>query len=146
MSFPPLVYYKTESEYFRHYEKIYCTGPILTFDGVPVWFRKSLFSHAFFESSHRDDRKDKFSETRAQRIDWIKATLQNPNATLYCGWDKSKRKYNPRWRVSVVYDNYVVVIELSGKHDGTLKGEFRTAYVADNSIGKIRSSPKWTKK
>jgi hypothetical protein len=146
MSFPPLVHYKTESEYFRHYEKIYCVGPILAFDGIPVWFRKSRFNHAFFESSHRDNRKDKFSETRAQRIDWIKATLQNRNAMLYCGWDKSKRKYDPRWRVSVVYDNYVVVIELSKKQDGTLKGEFRNAYVADNSIEKIKSSPKWTVK
>lgn len=146
MSFPPMVYYETESEYFRHYEKIYCVKPILTFDGIPVWFRKSSFNHAFFESSHRDKIKDKFSETRAMRIDWIKPTLQNRNALLYCGWDHSKRKYDPSWRVSVVYDNYVVVIELSKKQDGTLKGNFRTAYVADNSIEKIKSSPKWTVK
>ena len=45
--------------------------------------------------------------------------------------------------VSVVYENYVVVIQLTKKHDGTLKGEFKTAFVADNSIGKIRNSPKW---
>ena len=49
----------------------------------------------------------------------------------------------PARRVSVVYENYVVIIQLSKKHDGTLKGHFKTAYVADNSIGKIRNSPKW---
>jgi hypothetical protein len=46
-------------------------------------------------------------------------------------------------RVHVAYDDYVVVIQLMKKRNGSLEGEFRTAYVADNSIGKIRSSPRW---
>jgi len=144
MNLPSLVYYHTVSQYRKHYESLYCSKPILTFDKIPVWFKKSSFRHAFFESSHRDDKKDKFSPVRSQRIDWIKATLQNSGAMLYCGWDKAKRRYDPRWRVSVVYDDYVVVIQLRLKQDGSLKAEFRTAYVADNSIAKIRNSPKWT--
>lgn len=143
MCTPPLVTYGSVQDYRDHYERIYCQTPLVAFDNIPVWFAKSRFNHAFFESTRRNKIKDQFSHERSQRIDWIRATLQHPNAELYCGWDKCKKRYDPKWRVSVVYGNYVVIIQLTKKHDGTLKGHFKTAYVADNSIGKIRNSPKW---
>lgn len=143
MSFPPLVHYKTTNEYRKHYERIYCRGPILTFDKIPVWFIKSWFKHNFSKSSKRDGCKDIFSVTRLERINWIKSTLQNPNADLYCGWDKFKRRHDPTRRVAVIYDDYIVIIWLKWKQNGTLEGQFVTAYVADNSIEKIRCSPRW---
>ena len=143
MCTPPLVRYSSVQAYREHYERIYCKTPLITFDNIPVWFPKSQFNHAFFESSRRNKIKDCFSAERSHRINWIKTTLQNPNAELYCGWDKSKKRHNPTRRVCVIYDNYVVVIQLAKTRDGTLKGEFKTAFVADNSIGKIRNSPQW---
>ena len=78
-------------------------------------------------------------------MDWIKATLQHPNAKIYEGWNKDTKTYDETRRVSVVYDDFVVVIELSLKKDNTLKGNFVTCYVADKSIGKIQQSPLWDK-
>ena len=59
---------------------------------------------------------------------------------MYDGYDSKKKKHNPNKRVSVVKGNYVVVIELQKQGHAT----FITAYVADNSIEKIKQSPKWT--
>jgi hypothetical protein len=65
MEYPPLVQYSTEAEYRSHYENVYCCGPITTFDGIKVRFRKEQFDHCFFESSKRDGSKDQFSLLRA---------------------------------------------------------------------------------
>jgi hypothetical protein len=142
---PPLVKYKTEAEYEIHYLREYCKNPVLTFDNIPVYFGKHKFKHSFCESSKRDGCKDQFSSIRAERIDWIKATLQDPQAILYQGWDKKRKSYDNSRRVAVVYGDYVVVIEIKdvGK---SRKAEFVTAYVADNSISKIISSPRWISK
>jgi hypothetical protein len=99
----------------------------------------------FYESSARDGRKDVFSIVRAQRIDWIKYTLAHPNADLYQGWIKSARRYDLTRRVAVVYEQFVVVVSLWKQPDGFLKANFITCYQADNSISKIRSSPKWSR-
>ena len=77
MALPPLVHYATVAEYRSHYERIYCRGNIQTFDGIRVYFKASKFGHSFYESTAQDGRKDIFSWVRAQRIDWIKATLEN---------------------------------------------------------------------
>ncbi|MBZ5555224.1 MAG: hypothetical protein LAO21_21135 [Acidobacteriia bacterium] len=143
---PPLVIYPTEEDYRRHYERFYCTAPVVTFDGISVRFSKGRFVHCFYESSKRNSIKDRFSRVRAERIDWIKATLQDPKAELYQGWDKGKSRYDPTWRVSVVYDSYVVVLQIRKEKDGISRAEFKTAYVADNSIDKIRKGPEWTPK
>lgn len=143
--FPPFVDYVTEVEYQAHYEAHYCQRPITTFDGIKVFFGKDKFDHAFYESSDRRGSKDTFSDLRAKRMDWIKATLENPNAALYQGWDFKSRQYKPDGRVSVVYGDFVVVIRLSLNKNGVLKGNFITCYEADNSIGKIKSSPLWDK-
>jgi hypothetical protein len=43
----------------------------------------------------------------------------------------------------VVYEDFVVVIELSLGKQGELKANFVTCYVADKSISKINNSPEW---
>ena len=145
MHFPPLLRVATIEEYRAHYEREYCREPLLTFDGIPVWFSKSRFHHAFYESSRRDGRKDTFSRARAERMAWIMATLKDPCAELYQGWLARRRRYEPRRRVAVVCDDYVVVIALGRRRDGQVKGEFVTAFQASSdSIKKIRRSPRWT--
>ncbi len=145
MQSSPLVHYATEAEYRQHYEREYCRSVVTTFDGIRVYFSPSKFLHAFYESTNRDGQKDSFSPVRAQRIDWIKATLESPQADIYKGYDKNKGLYDDTRRVAVVYEDFVVIISLSLKRDGTLKGNFVTCYQADNSIGKIRTSPYWSR-
>lgn len=147
MSKPPLVSYATPAEYRQHFEKNYCRGKIITFDNIRVHFKSTKFGHVFYESSGRDGKKDVFSKARAERIDWIKATLENPSAELYQGWNKKDKIVEPNRRVSVVYEDFVVVIEVKfDTGSQPIKAEFVTAYVADNSIEAIRRSPKWNKR
>ncbi|MGV1098581.1 hypothetical protein ACUUL3_04125 [Thiovibrio sp. JS02] len=140
MAYPPLVNYQTEIEYQSHFEQSYCQGPIMTFDGIPVRFKRDDFSHAFFESVHAKD--DTFSRQRAERIEWIKAALQDPQSERYIGWDNRRKKYDGQRRVTVVMGNYVVIIALNRQRDNA---RFITAYVADSgrTIGMIRKGPKW---
>jgi len=135
------VKYQTADEYRRHYEKTYCNGTIITFDGIFVRFRRNRFNHCFFESSNRNQKKDNFSQLRAERIDWIKAGLQDSSAELHVGWDRKKKTYDNSHRVAVVVQDYVVVIRLTGQQ----KADFVTAYVADSqrTIERIKKSPKW---
>lgn len=145
MALPPLVHYATVGEYRSHYERVYCRGNIQTFDGIRVYFDAGKFGHMFYESTVRSGRKDTFSTVRAQRIDWIKATLEHPTADLFEGWDKTARQYDATRRVAIVYEDFVVVVAMRLKQSGTLKANFVTCYQADNSIGKIRSSPAWSR-
>lgn len=146
MPSPAKVNYATEDEYRQHFYRAYCQEPIMTFDGIAVRFRRDDFDHCMFESSKRNDVKDVFSKERSGRIDWIKMTLENPAAELYQGWDKKRKRYNPKSRVAVVYEEFVVVIRLKTEVDGTESAQFVTAYLADNSIAKIKASPKWVGK
>jgi hypothetical protein len=141
MAYPPLVQYATEQEYREHFERVYCSGPIACFDQITVRFRKHQFDHCFFESSNRDKVKDQFSTLRAERIDWIAAALQDPNADLYAGWDNTRKRYDHSRRVVLVVQNYVVVIRLTGPG----KADFVTAYVADNqrTLTRLRQGQKW---
>lgn len=149
MAYPCLVHYNTENAYREYFEATYCNSPIITFDGVSVRFRKRDFDHAFFESVRGKD--DTFSTKRAERIDWIKHCLQDPNSDRYVGWDKQKKRYDRTRRVAIVMGNYVVVIRL--QKCGT-KAHFVTAFVADtpsrpgrlSTIQQIRRSPRWAKK
>ena len=144
MDFPPLVHYKTTEEYKRHFESTYCRNKIFTFDQIRVFFRKQKFGHVFYESENHDGKKDIFSLERAQRINWIKFTLEHPEALLFQGWNNKLRNYTPNRRVSVVYEPFVVVIEIMPKKIPAITAEFITAYVADNSIERIKNSPKWS--
>ncbi|GEM19308.1 hypothetical protein [Nitrosococcus oceani] len=141
MALPWLVHYVTESEYRDHYKRIYSRGTIHAFDGIRIYFQSRRFEHAFYEGQG----KNRFSPIRAQRIDWIKATLEHPAADLYQGWDKKNKVYVSHRRVSVVYEDFVVVVELGLKSGSNLKGNFITCYQAENSINKIRTSPIWNR-
>ena len=145
MSMPALVFYDTPEAYRRHYLRYYCQCKIVTFDNMRVHFNPTRWGHVFYESSSKDGKKDVFSDMRAQRIDWIKATLENADAELYQGWNKDTKTYHNDRRVSIVYENFVVVISINPVDFGRIphKAQFITAYAADNSIAKIRRSPKW---
>lgn len=140
---PPLVRYSSLQEYQRHYLREYCAREVRinTFDGIRVHFSKGAFHHAFFESSsRRKANKAIFSPARAERIDWIRWALQNPQAELYVGWYRRKKKHDWHRRVAVVAGNYVVVIKLMKSK----KAFFITAFVAGNdTLSKIRRNPKW---
>lgn len=144
MPLPPLLNLAVEADYRAHFEQAYCRRGVVTHDGIRVYFRRDRFDHAFYESTRRDGVKDAFSLVRAQRLGWIGATLTNPDADRYQGWSKVNRRYDPARRVSVAYEDFVVVLGLSLSGAGDLKAHFITCYQADNSIGKIRSSPVWT--
>lgn len=106
-----------------------------------VRFRKEDFLHCFFESSNRDDQKDTFSTRRAERIDWIKAALQDPKAELFAGWDRKRKIHDRDRRVCVVSGDYVVIIALTDKD----KAYIITAFVIDDPrvLESIKRSPKW---
>ena len=147
MDYPPLVKLSSEDDYRRRYEYLYCEKPIVTFDGIAVRFRKNQFKHCFFESTKRDKVKDQFSIRRAERIDWIKVALQDPDTERYQGWDREKKRHDKSRRVAIVLGEYVVVIAITDDKSAS----FVTAYLADSvgdsgilpTIEKIRLGPKW---
>jgi hypothetical protein len=144
MTTPSLLILDAPRDYRQYYERHYCRGNIVTHDGIRIYFRPQKFGHAFYQnSSGRQGAKDEFSPARAQRMSWIKLTLEHPDAELFVGWNKDEKSHDDTRRVSVVYESFVVVIELSVNRKGVLKGNFVTCYLADNSINKIKSSPKW---
>lgn len=114
LSQPALLILNSILEYKKHYESTYCRAEIYTLDNIRVYFNTQKFGHAFYENSqHRSGPKDQFSPERAQRMDWIKSTLMHPDALLFFGWNKDKKVYEESRRVSVVFEDFVVVIELS---------------------------------
>ncbi len=145
MTLPSLLVYEDEEQYHDHFKREYCCKSIITFDGIRVYFDPVRFYHAFYESSDMRGSKDVFSLVRAQRMSWIKITLESAHAALYQGWDSKKGKYDPASRVCVEYEQFVVVIQLMRKNNGDLKGKFVTCYQADRSIWKIRRAPMWKK-
>ena len=143
MATPPKVVYGTEAEYRAHFVSAYCHGPVVTSDGIRVTFRKRDFDHCMYESSPMLGRKVSFSRIRAERIDWIRATLENPAAELYQGWDRQKRRVDPTRRVAVVYEDFVVVIGVRKLEDCSFRAYFVTAYKAETNIHRIKSKPRW---
>jgi len=144
MPMPALLMLADEAAYRAHFEATYCRGPIVTFDGIAVRFRKRDFGHCCFESDRRTRLKAYFSSKRAERLDWIQAALQDPGADLRVGWDNSRKRYDYDRRVAIVSGNYVVVISLLANKKSA---EFVTAYLADSgeTVQLIKKAPKWRK-
>ena len=145
MRSPPKVHHKSEDEYRRHFERIYCRKPIVTPDGVEVRFRKSDFDHCMYVTSPSLGKKVAFSPVRAERIDWIGATLADPAGIAYQGWDRKRRQIDPNRRVTVAYEDFIVVVQTWTGPDRKCRGKFITAYPAGQDIGLVRSKPKWQK-
>jgi hypothetical protein len=139
---PALVHYATEAEYRRHYEDHCCRAVIYTFDGLRVYFPKQQFDDAFYESANRSARdKSVFSRKRAERMDWLVAAVQDKTAEIFAGWDREKKRIDPKRRVTLIYGNYVVVLQINLKKSSAT---FVTAYVADaGTLAKIRLQPRW---
>jgi hypothetical protein len=129
-------------EEFREiWKNEYCLGPIQTFDSVMVFCYEDMFDHVFFESANRiKGDKSILSLNRLEKIHWIKAALQDPDAILKSGWDKSTKSYFDNRRISIVKGNYVVVIMFTGY----LKAKLITAYEKDE-IENIMRSPDFDK-
>lgn len=141
MMYHTLLKMNNEMDYKNYYINNYCSCEIYTHYGLKVNFKNSDFEHAFYSSkSRRLKDKSLFSRERAERIAWIKKALQDKNLTLYDGWDSTKKRYDPRRRVSLVTpDGYVVVIRLIKPNEG----RFVTAYVIDSPrvLSKIQGGP-----
>lgn len=146
MSSPPLLILANSAEYRKHYQRNYCQETIYTSDNIRVFFGRIKFDHAFYKNSqNKSGPKDAFDLDRAKRIDWVRATLESARATLYQGWNSYNKSYEENRRVSVLYEDFVVIIEMSINRQGELKANFITCYVADRSIRAIQTSPLWDK-
>ena len=128
-------------ELYRGFYNSAFSKPIVTHDGISVYFRRNRFGHAIQESSQKDGNKDTFSIERAKRLGWIKIALQDLNLELKAGWNKKDKCYDHTGRVTLMIDDFVVVIRLIS----SVKAEFVTCYVADSPRTKrlILSSPTW---
>ena len=130
----------TEEELREIWKTEYCNAPIVTFDRVSVKFYEDKFNHLFYESENRK-LKDKsiLSYNRLEKIYWIKEALQDPDAILKVGWDAKNKTYDGSRRITVVKDNYIVVIIIFSP----TKARFVTAYEVDaeENLEKIMNSP-----
>ena len=139
---PPLLFLHSEEAYRARFRNILVRNEITTFHGVPVKFRNKSFSHAFFESTWRDRNKDAFSPIRAERMGWIKPTLEDQVTDWYQGWSSKRRRHEITRSASVAYGNFVVVLQYYISR-GDLAANFVTCYEAERSIQTIRKSPRW---
>ena len=134
----------TDADYNRHFCRTYCSAPIVTHDGFEVEFRPDDFAHCCYESSRRDGMKDKFSQRRAERLDWISEILQDPSIPMHLGWDNAKKRAATDRRVSLLAaQNYVVVVRMTNRREQ--QARFLTAFVIDNPkvARKIATNPAW---
>lgn len=138
---PPLLELENREIYRAVYKATYCVKPTMTHDGVAVRFRQSQFEHITRESSRRDGVKDTHSPQRAQRLLWIKVALEDPELEFKAGWDKQKKRYDHKRRVTLMIDDFVVVIRLKS----ATEADFVTCYVADSphTLKKLKEGPKW---
>lgn len=143
-STPPIISLNTADEYKDYYTNEFCRQAVFTADGIRVYFSEGRFWHAFCTRDHKG-KKDTFSFERAQYIGWIRPTLEHPDALLLKGWNSTTKRTEPHRRVSVVYEDFVVVLELRLKGTDTLKANFVTAFYADRSIRRVKASPTWSK-
>lgn len=146
MNLPALRNFLSEDDCRQYYINNYCKADIKTFDGIGVRFYEDTFEHAFYTRTQKNWKapKDHFAAERGERIDWIKAILEDPTIVPRKGYDKARRSYDNSRRVTFLApNNYVVVIYINNKGEG----KFVTAYLVDNAITaqKLRNAPLWEK-
>lgn len=142
MNLPPLLTLPDEAAYRAHYQTNYVDcSPITTFDGYEVSFFQHNFNHSFFIESVRGSHvKDTFSNSRAERMDWIKAVLDNDSVELYRRVMEDSGKIR---RIALVGDErYAVIIQIGSRPN---QARFITAYVvnSDSALSNMRSNPGW---
>lgn len=144
---PPLLKLADEVAYRQRFLELYCGGPITTFDGILVRFRHTDFDHCCYGRTRPQGPKDKFASLRAERLEWIEIALKSASSDRFVGWDSASKCYDKSRRVTLVFGDFVVVIAMTKKADGTKPAEARfiTAYIADSTdvILKIRQGPRW---
>ena len=141
---PALLKLADQAAYQQHFVQTYCAGPLMTHDGIPVYFKRQSFYHAFFETvTHKDDT---FSPDRAERMDWIAATLADAATQCFQGWVAKTKSYDPTRRVELRSQNFVVVLFMKKGQNGQLKAEFLTCYpVANQRLPKVLAAPVWNR-
>lgn len=102
------------------------------------------FYHAFFDTVvHKDDT---FSTVRAERMDWIEATLTDPQTQRLQGYLAKTKTHDPARRVELRHQNFIVVLIMGMKQDGSLKAEFLTCYAVNNNrLPKVQQAPAWNR-
>lgn len=141
MVLPPLLHLPDEMSYRRYFSEQYVAAiPLVTFDGIRVRFFPAIFDHAFFRDISRSSGdKSLFARERAERMDWIRAILQDSTVELY------KRQVRGKIRRIALEpaERYAVIIQIRSA-DGRV-ADFMTAYVvnSDSALAKMRSNPKW---
>ncbi|MEM0541832.1 hypothetical protein WFZ85_04345 [Flavobacterium sp. j3] len=120
----------------------YCKVDVYTHDGILVQFYQDMFDHCFYESYDRGARdKSILSLNRLEKILWIKEALLDKTAVLKKGWDRKTKTYTDDRRLTIVKDNYIVVILIFKNN----KARFVTAYEVndDDNLDLILGSPNW---
>jgi hypothetical protein len=141
MPLPPLRSLPNEVAYRVYFQAQYCNATVVTFDGITVRFFPDMFDHAFYRDSSRTAKdKANFDLRRAERMDWIRAVLEDSNLELY-------RRVMPNSKVRRIAleptTPYAVIIQIDS-HDAS-RARFITAFVVDSSsaLNKMRANPKW---
>ena len=77
-------------------------------------------------------------------MDWILSGLTDQNALCVHGWNKAKGKSDPTRRVTVVVQDFVIVLGLYRSKTQELRANFVTCYKADSkTIVRVRAGPRW---
>lgn len=139
---PPLLVLPDVDDYRQHYTDALVSQTVYTFDHIRVRFHASSFGHAFFESANRRaGDKSVFARPRAERMPWIRATLESPEATVLAGWLRDKTTVSHDRRAVVVVGEYAVIISLGPRIN---TGTFVTAFpLSHDTAGKLLKSPPW---
>jgi len=141
MPLPPLRSLPNEAAYRAYFQAQYCNATTVTFDGITVRFFPGMFDHAFYRDSSRTAKdKANFDLRRAERMDWIRAVLEDSNLELY-------RRVMPNSKVRRIAleptTPYAVIIQIDS-HNAS-RARFITAFVVDSpsALNKMRANPEW---
>lgn len=140
MTYPALLKYTHEDEFRDHYFRVYCKGPLQTFDGISVRFNKSDYKHLCFQDDDHDGVREAFAWNRAERLDWIKHALEDSNAILKFGWLTKKGQVLYDRRVALVQGNYAVTIQFTGESEARIITAF---LFAQDDVAKFLQDPDW---
>lgn len=139
MELPPLLILESEEEYREHYIRTLANGPaVITPDGIQVDFYEDKFDYVFWgRSSSWQKKKDRFAPERAQRMDWIRPLLVDPNADIRRESGSDYRNY----RLILYYpDPYMVVTKAVRRGRETFMNAYPCSRERLNEKSKF---PKW---